>query len=59
MATPNPTIHCHPCSSTTDPMSEFEARARADGFLNADGYFVGPPDEFDFAEQEVQADAGR
>lgn len=40
------------CNTTTPavqsaPLEAFEARARVDGFLNEEGFFVGPPDDVD------------
>ncbi len=36
-------------------LKAFEARARADGFLNDEGFFIGPPDEDCIETQALKA----
>lgn len=57
MATRNPTTHRDTTQTAAHTLSEFEAQARQDGWLDADGYFVGPPDVFEINLTDVQRPA--
>ena len=48
MATHNATTPSSLPPEASCAESAFVSRARQDGYLDADGYFVGPPDDFEF-----------
>ncbi len=55
MATHNPTTLINLASDTPGTVSPFELQARLDGFLDSNGYFVGPPDDFELDISSIEA----